>query len=595
MKEFFSKIKKNITFERVIVRLIMAWMLTTLVFFLKNGSNFDTASFAVSINLPMFSCFVLLFFAFFCALGQYKMFAWVETYGPMILVTLYGALTVNVINDVTYLVGLLAVIAISVGYAVGKTKVFADIRKKTTVYAIYSLAAVFYLIIAGGTVVLRYLNYSCPAFDFGIWVQMFHNMRTSLEPVTTVERERSLSHFAVHFSPIYYLFLPFYAVFPSPITLQVLQVMTLASGLIPVYLLCRKFGLSKSATAVFGVIFALFPALATGCFYDLHENCFLVPIILWLFYFIENDSIKAMIIFSALLLLVKEDAPVYLACIGLYVIFGKRKYVRGTVMTVGSISYFIIVMLMMQKYGLGVMTYRYDNFIADEGGGLIDVVRNFVTNPAYAISQCFTGQKLEYLLYMLMPLGFMPLATKKVSKLILLIPVVVINLATDYKYQYSIFFQYVFGSLALLFYLAISNYSEMSEKIRRFMCSVAICGSIIVMPVCSLSKTYYIDTYRNSADTREILDNAVSSIPKDASVSASSFLVPHLAQRAEIYEYPRLYGTDIETDYVMYDARYEKLDIKDRRQLEKLGYVSVKKVEGVYELFMLKRLGIENN
>ena len=49
-------------------------------------------------------------------------------------------------------------------------------------------------------------------------------------PVTTCERDRVLSHFAVHVSPIYYLFLPFYALFPSPVTLEVLQALLLAFG-----------------------------------------------------------------------------------------------------------------------------------------------------------------------------------------------------------------------------------------------------------------------------------------------------------------------------------------------------------------------------
>lgn len=48
--------------------------------------------------------------------------------------------------------------------------------------------------------------------------------------MTTCERDRVLSHFAVHVSPIYYLFLPFYALFPLPVTLEVLQALLLASG-----------------------------------------------------------------------------------------------------------------------------------------------------------------------------------------------------------------------------------------------------------------------------------------------------------------------------------------------------------------------------
>ena len=84
-------------------------------------------------------------------------------------------------------------------------------------------------------------------------------------------------------------------------------------------------------------------------------------------------------------MLVKEDAAVYVACIGLFTIFGKRKYIKGTVMTVSAVVYFLVVTTLMQKYGLGVMTYRYSNFMVDGAGSLMDVIRNFVTNPAYAI------------------------------------------------------------------------------------------------------------------------------------------------------------------------------------------------------------------
>lgn len=60
---------------------------------------------------------------------------------------------------------------------------------------------------------MRYYKLSTPAFDFGIFAQMFENMKDGLGPVTTVERNYELSHFAVHFSPAYYLMLPFYMLF----------------------------------------------------------------------------------------------------------------------------------------------------------------------------------------------------------------------------------------------------------------------------------------------------------------------------------------------------------------------------------------------
>ena len=50
MREFWDSFKKNITFEKIIVRLIMAWLLTAIVFFLKSGDTFNSAAFAADIN-----------------------------------------------------------------------------------------------------------------------------------------------------------------------------------------------------------------------------------------------------------------------------------------------------------------------------------------------------------------------------------------------------------------------------------------------------------------------------------------------------------------------------------------------------------------
>lgn len=583
MREFWSRVKKESTPEKIIARIIMAWIVTAILFFLRNKTAFATANFAQDINIIMYVCYVILFFCFFSGLGALNAFSWMDVYGPMVLITIYGTLSVNQHSDVTYVVGIMLVLAIAIYYAISKTKAFINIEKKWLVKIIYVLAGGFYLAVVGTITVLRYVNYTAPAYDFGIWVQMFHYMKTKFVPVTTVERSRLLSHFAVHFSPIYYLYLPVYMIFPYPATLQIMQAVTLVSGLVPIYLLCKKKELSKGATAAFGIVFALFPALATGCYYDLHENCFLVPMILWLFYFIEKDDMKGMIIFALLTMLVKEDAPVYVACIGLYVIFGKNKPIKGIIVTAFAIVYFLVVTTLMKKYGLGIMATRYDNY----GSSLFDVIKNFITNPGYVISECFKSVKYTFIVYMLMPLGFLPLISKHVSRFILLIPMLLVNLATDYQYQYNIFFQYSFGVLAILFYLAIINYSDLSEKARRFLCAFAMCATILIMPVCTLSRTYVIDTYHLTKDKTETLDYMVNSIPKDASVSASTFFVPHLANRDVLYEYPGYYAHDDLTDYVILDIRYSQTSISDSFSLKQKGYVLSERVEHLYEIYKL--------
>ena len=68
---------------------------------------------------------------------------------------------------------------------------------------------------------------------------------------------------------------------------------------------------------------------------------------------------------------------------------------------------------------------------------------------------------------MFAPLCFLPLMGKKPARLILLIPMLLINLMTRYSYGYNINFQYTLGSEAILYYLSDAEYSEKGEKRKK--------------------------------------------------------------------------------------------------------------------------------
>ena len=64
----------------------------------------------------------------------------------------------------------------------------------------------------------------------------------------------------------------------------------LASAVIPLYLIGKNRGLSGLQRTLLCALLLLLPAYAGGTGYDLHENCFLTPLILWLFYGIEKKN-----------------------------------------------------------------------------------------------------------------------------------------------------------------------------------------------------------------------------------------------------------------------------------------------------------------
>lgn len=423
-----------------------------------------------------------------------------------------------------------------------------------------AVCGAFFGVFTGLLTSLRYLTYSTPNFDFGIFVNMFHNMKQTLRPLVTCERDRLLSHFAVHISPVYYLILPFYCLFPSPITLNIAQSVILASGVIPLFLLAKNRGLSPKCTAALCAAFAFFPAMAGGCFYDIHENCFLTPLLLWMFYFLERDKYAGVYIFALLTLTVKEDAAVYVAFAALYMLLSekselnrKKRFLHGGTLLVISCAYFAFAAYVLDRYGTGIMESRYGNFVLS-GEGLITMIRNVVRNPGLVFSESFDTERIIYLLQMLVPLAFLPLCTRKPARFLLLLPMLLINLMPDYYYQHTISYQYNFGTLAFLFFAAALNLSDFKPEARRSFAACALVASTLLFNSSVMEKRYYIGKYKDCAYEFQELDRVIELVPDDVSVQASTFLLPHVAARSEIYEFPSLN----DTEYILIDLRFEQ-------------------------------------
>ena len=252
--------------------------------------------------------------------------------------------------------------------------------------------------------VWRVRGLSVSSFDFGLFRQMFYSMTKTGRMLTTLERNGVLSHFAVHFSPIYYLLLPFYWLFPQPETLEIAQAAVMASAILPLWLLGKRHGLSGLSRTLLCMTLAAYPAFVGGAGYDLHENCFLTPLLLWLFYGLERRSLPITAVTALGVLLVKEDAAVYVAVVGLWLL--ARTLLRGRnrwdlaaslALLAVSIGWFLGVTTWLSRYGEGVMVNRYSNFRTGAEGSLFDVVRAVLVNPMKVVYVCVKREKLKFI------------------------------------------------------------------------------------------------------------------------------------------------------------------------------------------------------
>ncbi len=438
------------------------------------------------------------------------------------------------------------ILALEIAYArFGCAKETVPIPAKEPTRAwiwVAALAILFFLLVSAWTVA-RVLAFCAPTFDFGIFSQMFYYLRSTGLAMTTVERDGLMSHLQVHVSPIYYLLLPVYALFPYPVTLQICQAAVMASAAWPMYLLARQRGLRSWAACALCALLLLCPAFAGGAGYDIHENAFLTPLLLWLFYALERKGPYGAAAFAFLTLLVKEDAAVYVAAVGLYQLLRApmspdRKFAvwSGGGLLAGAVGWFSLATFFLARFGDGVMTYRYQNFLFGGGKGLLTVVEAAVLCPMKVLCECLEPEKLPYIAWTLLPLGLLPLLTRKYYRLVLLIPYLLVNLMSDYPYQHHIFFQYSFGSLACLAYLALLNFGDLPSW--RSAAAAVLVGASLGCFACTIvpQATQYVVMYLQNYDYYQGLNSVLSLVPEGASVAATTAYTTPLSQREVLYD-----------------------------------------------------------
>ena len=553
------------TLNKWIRRFLASWCFVASGALLISEIDYFNLEYTNSVDFIIFSAVLISIGGFLFVIDHFFKKIFIDDKVLAFSVVVYVITLISKNNDFYTYIALCTVVAVVFYYLSIKNTLSLDKFKFPNFVAYISIGVIFVLsaFFIGKITVLRYMTFSSPNYDFGIFSQMFYNMKEHLIPVTTCERDGLLSHFAVHISPIYYLLLPFYMIFPSPITLQVGQAVLLASGVFPLYFIAKKYGISNKLSVLMCTVYAFYPVLAAGTFYDIHENCFLTPLLLWVFYFFEKKKYIPMYVFALLVCMVKEDAAIYIAIFALYILLSRKKYIHGGAVLVISVVYFLSVTAILSKYGTGVMTSRYSNYIYGDSG-LFGMMKTIFVNPGYVFTQIFKANenlnvreflfdKLTYIMYMFLPLGFLPVLSKKTSRFILLMPILLINLMSMYVYQYNINFQYNFGTTAFLFYLAVMNLSEMKLPTKRFMlsfCTVstAMLFCLVVMP----KYNYYTDMYSESKETYTQMNEILDTIPDDASVICSTMLLPHLSSREILYED---YYTSNDAEYVVLDYR----------------------------------------
>lgn len=389
------------------------------------------------------------------------------------------------------------------------------------------------------TGVARYYSFSYDTFDFGIFAQMFAYMKETGLPLTTVERTGLLSHFAVHFSPFFYLLLPGYLLFPSPVYLCVVQALFVGAGVFAVYGIAKELGFSAKVTALLSALYLLFPSVPYGLYYDFHENKFLTVTILFTLYFLLKRRFVPFYVCALLVCSVKEDAAIYLVAIALFMLFHEKMIAHGTAVLLLAVGYFAFALTMIQVCGATESMefgYRYSDFAVNGAVSFGTILQTALFNFGKTLSLMFTTEKVQFLLWMFLPVLFTPFLNKRVSVFLLFVPMMFINLMSSWPYQYDVEYQYTYGVAALVLFAAMLGLRTLAPRTRRAVLTacVILSASLTLPYVCYRTKGYVKGYLEKHTVFAESIDFLHEQLPRDAVIGVEGDVMPML------YDYPHL-------------------------------------------------------
>jgi uncharacterized membrane protein len=432
------------------------------------------------------------------------------------------------------------------------------------------LAAVFFILILIFALHRFYTFYA--SYDQGLFDQIFWNtihgnfFQSSLSSGQSSAFTKDgqpqtvfYSHLGQHFVIDFLLWMPIYALFPTGATLVVLQVaLTTVAGLV-LYALARHY-LPPAISVLIVASFYGANAVIGPTFANFYEHCQIPLFVFSLLLALEKRKWLLFWLFAILTLGIREDTGIILFGIGLYLIFIRRSLYTGVPLCLLSFGYVTlmtntIMPLFSNDNSRLYVSDFFSQFVPDNPNpSTLQLLWGILTKPQELLKSLFVpfDRRLKYFLGQWLPLAFVP-AISPVAWVVtgpplleLLIQQRILALSMSIRYALTVVPGLLYGTILWW----SQHQKRFNPRFRRWWIR-CIALSIIFAITSSPNRAFYflipdsIHPWVYIPLTRQWehvghIRSLMSFIPADATVSATTDLLPHLSNRRGLIRLPAL-------------------------------------------------------
>jgi uncharacterized membrane protein len=401
----------------------------------------------------------------------------------------------------------------------------------------------------GALSTLRFRSFNTGRFDLGNMTQaVWATAHGHPLAVTNLDGEQ-VSRLGSHVDPILVLFAPLWWIWPSPTMLVSAQAVAIALGALPVFWLARKHLGSERAALGFALAYLLYPAVQWLTLNEFHPVALACPLLLFAFWYLDEDRLVAFAVFAGLAALTKEEIPLVIAGMGVWYALSRRRFAAGgAIAAVGVVLAGVWVEVVMRHFNSGSSSRFYERYgrLGDSPG---EILATIFIHPGRVADAAFDHAGFHYLLDLLLPLALFFVAVP--LALVAALPELALNLLSATPTQSSIHHHYTAGLIPPLVVASVLGSARLAGQ--RGERAVLLAAAAVAVALVANYRLGAIPLWRDmpggqsyqayashvSAHDR-VVGQALKLIPDGDVVSATNSLGSHLSARRRFLSFPHV-------------------------------------------------------
>jgi uncharacterized membrane protein len=383
--------------------------------------------------------------------------------------------------------------------------------------------------------IYRHDRYGSNAYDLGIFDQtVWGYSRFHLLPNTILRLPNALGD---HFHPILMALAPLYWIWDDARVLLVAQAVLLALAGLPLFAWAREH-LGLWPAACFQAAYLVFWGVLGGDLFDFHELAVAAPIVSVALYALLERRTGLLLACVALGLLTREDLALTFAAFGVFLVVVQRRWRLGLGLVAFCLGAFAVLYKAVIPALAGGRAYSHWSYPA-LGSGPGSALKHLVLHPVDSARVFVTpATKRTALVNLFVPWLGLPLLSPLV---IVMLPTLGARFFSNIPSYWAQGFHYSLVLAPMLGFAA----ADSTVRLRRVLhgraaaavVPAAAAGVVLLGLYFTFGRLKPLDELKRYATGAEIagIDACLATIPPNASVAATSALVPHLSHRRRIY------------------------------------------------------------